>query len=139
MVDDAVSIDSVHQSVPDVDSETQSVAPLDAEAESKQFQAAPNDVDFRDDEDDGFDDDEDGDDGWGDDVELVFDDQKQIDIEHREEEDCQAILERALESRRRAQSKLEAFWKCGKCQFLLSEDCCFHFSRIETSARFLEC
>merc|ERR1719474_2425360 len=77
-------------------------------------------------DDDGFEDDvefkdedfgDDDDDGWGDDVELVFDDQK-IDIENREEEDCQAILERALEKRRRAKAKLENFWKCGKCQFL---------------------
>ena len=75
-----------------------------------------DDADFEDD--DAFEDDEDGGDGWGDEDELCFDDQKRIEI--TEEEDCQAMLQRALEKRRLAQSKLEEFWKCGKCAFLLS-------------------
>merc|ERR1719334_920605 len=77
-----------------------------------------DDAAFDDDDafDDAFDDDDNGD-GWGDDDdELCYDDQKTI--EYDEEEDCAAVLKRALEKRRLANSKLEAFWKCGKCQFL---------------------
>merc|ERR1719410_927445 len=73
---------------------------------------------FDDDDDDiAFDsnDDDDGD-GWGDDDDLCYDDQKTIDIE--KEEDCEQMLKRALEKRRLAQSKLESFWRCGKCDFL---------------------
>ena len=67
---------------------------------------------------DGDGDDDDGD--WGDDSELVYDGQMQIRIDDPEEEDWKDTLDRALEKRRRAKAKLEAFWKCGKCQFLLS-------------------
>ena len=77
------------------------------------------DADFEDGDDGDFDDDDGGfDDGgdWGDDDELCYDEQKKIDI--MEEEDSQAMLKRAMEKRRLAQSKLESFWKCGKCQFL---------------------
>eukprot|EP00486_Rosalina_sp_Unknown_P012059 CAMPEP_0201592148 /NCGR_PEP_ID=MMETSP0190_2-20130828/190116_1 /ASSEMBLY_ACC=CAM_ASM_000263 /TAXON_ID=37353 /ORGANISM="Rosalina sp." /LENGTH=310 /DNA_ID=CAMNT_0048050781 /DNA_START=62 /DNA_END=991 /DNA_ORIENTATION=+ len=72
-----------------------------------------DDGDFEDD-DGAFGDGDGGD--WGDGDELCYDEQKKIDI--MEEEDSQAMLKRAMEKRRLAQSKLESFWKCGKCQFL---------------------
>ena len=105
-------------------------------AHSDRIEDLQNDVDFVDGDDADFEmdqDDEDGDewgdtdqDGegddadWGDDAELVYDGQIQIRIGDPEEEDWKDTLDRALEKRRRAKAKLDAFWKCGKCQFLLS-------------------
>eukprot|EP01083_Nonionella_stella_P275362 935134_1 len=80
--------------------------------ENNAFENDENNVEFEEDN-DGFNDD--GDD-WGDDDDLCYDEQKTI--QHNEEEDCEEILKRALEKRRLAQSKLDSFWKCGKCQFL---------------------
>eukprot|EP01084_Bolivina_argentea_P136499 240396_1 len=67
---------------------------------------------FEEDDDNVFEDD----DGWGDDDELCYDDQKVIEI--KDEESSEQMLKRAMEKRRLAQSKLDSFWKCGKCEFL---------------------
>lgn len=69
---------------------------------------------------DEYEDDEDekgGDyDGWGGDDDLIWDDQT-VKIEHKEETN-EELMKRLKEKRRREQSKIENFWKCGKCQFL---------------------
>lgn len=53
--------------------------------------------------------------GWDDDdTELVFDEQKTMEIHDTES------MRRDRESVRRAKERLDAFWKCGGCQFLLS-------------------
>eukprot|EP01083_Nonionella_stella_P215414 775316_1 len=56
-------------------------------------------------------------DGWGND-ELIYDDTQLIEQKDYDEEDGQELMRRLKEKRRREQSKIEHFWKCGKCQFL---------------------
>ena len=139
--DDNMSTDSVPPSHFNVTLEAQSeVIPLErgteteCGAESKESdgdeEVVPNEVDLEEDIDDdaNWDDDDDGDAQWDDDDELVYDGQMQIRIgDPDDEEDWKETLDRALEKRRRAKSKLESFWKCGKCQFLLSLCLCFLF------------
>lgn len=71
---------------------------------------------YDDHEDADFEDCELDDDGWGDDEELVFDEQKAMEIQDPD------ALDREMESQRlnrqRAKQKIDAFWKCGGCQFL---------------------
>eukprot|EP01084_Bolivina_argentea_P081390 147379_1 len=73
------------------------------------------DYQFNDDDDDDFDN---GD--WGDEDELIDIDEQRMVIEHKEydEEDGHDLMQRLKEKRRKEQSKIENFWKCGKCQFL---------------------
>eukprot|EP01083_Nonionella_stella_P209684 759841_1 len=65
-------------------------------------------------EDNEFEDDDD----WGDDDELIYDEQQRIEHKEYDEEDGQELMRRLKEKRRREQAKIENFWCCGKCQFL---------------------
>ena len=56
--------------------------------------------------------------GWGDAEELVFDGQQSV------------ATRRHLEAKRDAKQYLDAFWKCGGCQFLLSNHALFFFLRF---------
>ena len=84
-----------------------------------------------DNEDADFEDCELDDDGWGDAEELVFDEQKTMEIPDSD------TLDREMESQRldrhRAQQRLEAFWKCGGCQFLFR----FSIHSLSTKCSFM--